>query len=187
MPDVYLVLSRRPQPSIGGRTGAASSWERPRGGLPYNQMREDSEPAVLRPAVWINKLPGQDPCAGSLDESLNDLPQEPCLLSLRAGPAEGRSLHGLREEDLVPGGSPVVRRRRLGQALRELRIQAGTVVERSGPWIGRLEADKRNLKDLPTRVNNVVGGGRFADALSEAYGLQIGLAIEIARAIRQIT
>lgn len=60
----------------------------------------------------------------------------------------------------MEGGSPTIRRRRLGRALRELReragmtgSKAGAAVERSGSWISRVEGGRvglrvRDLRDL---------------------------------------
>jgi hypothetical protein len=60
----------------------------------------------------------------------------------------------------MEGGSPTIRRRRLGRALRDLRVRAGltgsaagAAVERSGSWISRVEGGRvglrgRDLRDL---------------------------------------
>jgi transcriptional regulator with XRE-family HTH domain len=58
----------------------------------------------------------------------------------------------------MEGGSPTVRRRRLGRTLRDLRIRAGlsgnaagAAVERSGSWISRVESGRVGLRGLDLR------------------------------------
>jgi hypothetical protein len=105
----------------------------------------------------------------------------------------------------VEGGSPTLRRRRLGRALRRLREgasltgdEAGREVERSGSWISRVEAGKvglrtRDLRELldlyrlddPQRRSELEELARegkqrgwwskYADAIHESYALFIGL------------
>jgi transcriptional regulator with XRE-family HTH domain len=108
----------------------------------------------------------------------------------------------------MPPGGPTLARRRLGQALRDLREQAGmtgddvgSAVERSGSWVSRLEAGRvglrtRDLGDLldlyrlndPGRREELIQLARdshrrgwwskFADALPESYAIYIGLESE---------
>jgi len=108
----------------------------------------------------------------------------------------------------MPGGSPTVRRRRLGQVLRELRTragvsgdQAGAIIERSGSWISRLEAGRVGVRLVDLRVLLELYGltdahrreeledlaregqqrgwwSKYADALPESYSLYIGLETE---------
>jgi transcriptional regulator with XRE-family HTH domain len=108
----------------------------------------------------------------------------------------------------VEGGSPTLRRRRLGHALRDLREQAGltgdqagAVVERSGSWVSRVESGRvglrvRELRDLLARYGvddlqrrqeleelAVEGKQRgwwskYADVLAEQYLTYIGLEAE---------
>jgi transcriptional regulator with XRE-family HTH domain len=108
----------------------------------------------------------------------------------------------------MPTGGPTVPRRRLGQALRDLRERAGmtgdevgSAVERSGSWVSRLEAGRvglrtRDLGDLldlyqltdPGRRAELTQLAReshrrgwwskYADAISESYAIYIGLEAE---------
>jgi transcriptional regulator with XRE-family HTH domain len=108
---------------------------------------------------------------------------------------------------MSPGG-PTLPRRRLGQALRDLRERAGmtgddvgSAVERSGSWVSRLEAGRvglrtRDLEELldlyrlndPGRrqeLTQLARDGhrrgwwsRYADALPESYAIYIGLESE---------
>src|SRR5205814_5536686 len=105
----------------------------------------------------------------------------------------------------MEGGSPTLRRRRLGLALRKLREEAqltgeavATVLERSPSWISRVEAGRvgvrsRDLRDLfelyrlpegPEReeLEELAREGKrrgwwskYAEALPEAYSVYIGL------------
>jgi transcriptional regulator with XRE-family HTH domain len=113
----------------------------------------------------------------------------------------------------MAGGGPTIRRRRLGRALRDLRIQkgltgeeAGQAVERSGSWISRVEGGRvglriRELRDLldrygmgdPRRREELEAlaregqqrgwWSRYADALPEPLIVFLGLE-EAARSIR---
>jgi transcriptional regulator with XRE-family HTH domain len=108
----------------------------------------------------------------------------------------------------MPPGGPTLPRRRLGQALRDLRERAGltgdevgSAVERSGSWVSRLEAGRvglrtRDLGDLldlyqladPGRREELTQLARdshrrgwwskYADALPESYAIYIGLESE---------
>jgi transcriptional regulator with XRE-family HTH domain len=101
-------------------------------------------------------------------------------------------------------GSPLLWRRRLGHALRVLRVdagltgdQAGTAVERSASWISRLETGRiglrtrdlrelldlygltdgqrrRELETLATRGQERSWWGRFGDLLPDSYARFIG-------------
>jgi transcriptional regulator with XRE-family HTH domain len=105
----------------------------------------------------------------------------------------------------MEGGSPTLRRRRLGRALRALREragrtgeEAGDAVERSGSWISRVETGRVGLRtrdvrelldyyglDDPVRRQQLeelaLAGkqrgwwSRYAEALPEAYAIYIGL------------
>jgi transcriptional regulator with XRE-family HTH domain len=108
----------------------------------------------------------------------------------------------------MPTGGPTLPRRRLGQALRDLRERAGmtgdevgSVVERSGSWVSRLEAGRvglrtRDLGDLldlyrlndPNLREELTQLARdshrrgwwskYADVLPESYAIYIGLEAE---------
>ncbi len=105
----------------------------------------------------------------------------------------------------MEGGSPTLRRRRLGLALRELRERAGltgeaaaAALDRSPSWISRVESGRvgvraRDLRDLfetyglndraaRAELEDLAQEGkrrgwwsRYAEALSESYAVYIGL------------
>jgi hypothetical protein len=108
----------------------------------------------------------------------------------------------------MSGGSPTVRRRRLGHALRSLRLSAGVngdvageAVERTASWISRLEAGRvgirtidlrqlldlynvtdpirrKELEDLAKEGQKRAWWSRYTDSLPESYSLFIGLEAE---------
>ncbi|HZN73509.1 MAG TPA: helix-turn-helix transcriptional regulator [Micromonosporaceae bacterium] len=108
----------------------------------------------------------------------------------------------------MEGGSPTLRRRRLGHALRRLRDKAGLTgdeagarLERSGSWISRVEAGRvglrtRDLTDLldlyqlddPQRREELAAlaregkqrgwWSRYSDAIHESLAIFIGLEAE---------